>query len=188
MESPNLTLAALRDFLEGQVSRGELPKSSAISVRSHLKRVTDVLSTEEQSDVSRIDIDDAIRRFGNLNPKISQQSLRAYAARLRGLLDAFLTRQGLTPPARGGEVTARQVQGREARKHAARTRGTPRSTTTGRSPAPDPNVLAPAGLPYKFPLRPDLTVEIANVPRDLNLVEANRLAAFLRTLAEDFKP
>lgn len=50
------------------------------------------------------------------------------------------------------------------------------------SPAVSPS------LNYPFPLRNGIVVTISNLPRDLKLAEADRLAAFVRTLAEDYKP
>ena len=44
------------------------------------------------------------------------------------------------------------------------------------------------GFTYPFPLRSDHTIMISNVPRDLKTAEVDRLAAFLRSLAEDFQP
>lgn len=37
-------------------------------------------------------------------------------------------------------------------------------------------------LSYPFPLRPDLTIEIANLPRDLTAEECAKICAFIRTL------
>jgi hypothetical protein len=59
------------------------------------------------------------------------------------------------------------------------------STATLREPA---TADSAGGLNYPFPLRPDATIVLSRIPRDLKMAEVERITGFLRSLATDYSP
>jgi hypothetical protein len=142
--------------------------------------------------VTKLDLDTALRRFGNLNPDVAPQSLRDYRSRLERAISLFVgyRRDPLTFRVPGARRPSNSHAVREDphRKRAAGRKQKSGDATPDSGFAPAPTPILPQGLSYPFPLRPDVTLLVSNVPRDFKLTEAERVAAFLRSLSEDYKP
>lgn len=177
------SVAALLEFLSWAGRTGEMNPTTAEAWAVACRRVLGVDGdvTDEVSgiDVRSIDLDDYLRRFENLNrTKFTSGSLSTYKSRFVSAVTAYrswLTNEPWKPP-----------------KRTSRKSATPATTTKAPSP-PTPPLAAPSAetpahtstpllVPYKMPLRPDLMVDIA-LPADLTVRDANRIAAFVKSLA-----
>ncbi len=180
-------VADLLAFLEFAGNKGLVNPATARPWKSSAARVLGSLDAQEQTDVRNIDVPLAIRRFGNLNPDVSPQSLRDYKGRIDRAIEIFV--QYRTDP-----VSFKGVPQRQRRTAAipddAEARERPKTDTRHSSQSAAAQAMAgpQLGLSYPFPLRSGITVQISNLPRDFKLIEAERLSAFLRALTEDYKP
>ena len=77
-------------FLDYLADKGLMEKNTALSRKAAVSRVLGILHEDESSDVTAIDVDDLIARFGRLHGKdFTPQSLNTYKSRLRSALDDF---------------------------------------------------------------------------------------------------
>ena len=183
MNTPSLD--GLSKFLEWLGAKGMLPKATSGALKSSTSRVFGVLDSPP-NDVFKVDIEQTLRRFANLTPAVSPDSLRTYRARIEKALDLF--GRYLSNPVdfkidSSGPADARESSGKTLKLRKER-----HVESAGRMNVPVTQGVSTSsdGLSYPFPLRADLTVMLSNIPRDLKMGEAERLAAFLRALAEDF--
>lgn len=154
------------------------PTAKALSVAS--RRVFAGLTDEEGADLRSVDLETAVKRFGNKQAKeFTPKSLREYGQRAQRAVDQFL--RWRNDPA-GFSV---------------KTRSTPRSrrrssdghqSTNVATPIASDTTIAPVGLTSNgyqtsFPIRPGRVVTLSNIPVDLSAPEADRLAQFVRMLA-----
>ena len=165
---------------------GQLKSATASSMRSACERVLGILDEEARNDVAQIDVDDAIKRFHNLNPEVTPISLRTYKSRIGNAIEMFIAfrkdpanwQPGIKSRASRKSRTGAAAITKNGGSAATTDRGSEGGTASGSSPI--------ATLTIPFPLRPEVTVNISGLPRDLSLKECERLAAFLRPLAIDY--
>jgi hypothetical protein len=185
METPSLD--ALKKFLVWAGGNGAVKPATASAMKSCVGRVLGLINPPPD-DVFQIDLDAALRRFGNLNAEVSPGSLRTYQSRIQTALELFRRYResgphNFRPETRSGGQAQPSIKPLQRERH----RVTPRSAGPSNSPTPATSPLAD-GLAYPFPLRAEVNVMLSNIPRDLKLAEAERIAAFLKSLCEDFKP
>ena len=171
--------------------KGTLKKSTSSNLRAACDRVFTILETPEREDVAKIDVNDALQRFHNLNPSVSYESLRGYKSRVLKAIKLFLDfkkdpinwkPEMQTRPSRSTKSKT------QATNHDAPTThddDSPQSETP-RETQPPYRASSVSTLTIPFPLRADVTINIAGIPRDLTSAECERIAAFLRPLATDF--
>ncbi|WP_377297721.1 hypothetical protein [Rhizobium sp. SGZ-381] len=177
--------AALLEFLDYLARKGLMNKTTASSRKAAVNNVLGILDDDEAADVSKIDLDDVMRRFSNLNGlNYTSDSLTTYKSRVRSALDDFLSyleNPMAFRPSTGG--TARKSQER-ARVSLVETR---KRSTAASSPAVEqtseltPPAVATLILP--IPIRADLTVYIQGLPYDLTQAEASKIANVIRAMA-----
>ena len=195
------TGAGLSAFLLRLGERGEINQNTAANLRRAAEKV---LGIEDPSsvDIRNLDVDEILDRFENLNRlSYTDTSLQTYRSRFR--LGVELYQRFLAADPAWKSLIKRDTQrtggGRTAKKGGKGGEKQP-------SPWPDHTPLVslvtgpsrsrtvaseatehelPRLVTYDVPLRPDLLIRL-NLPVDLTLADAERLCAFVRSLA--FKP
>ncbi len=181
----NYSKPALLGFLDHLADKGLANANTAQALKIASGKILSDISSEEEADVRKVDVPLAIRRFNNKNPNLlSPKSLADYQRRVAIAIREFAR---YTDNPTGYNGLGRGVpsgKGDSAEKK-------PRK----REPAAEPQVenSSPAlpqtatGLTMAFPLRSDFLAQVV-LPRDLKTDEARRLAAFIATVAVDYKP
>jgi hypothetical protein len=178
--STGRTRADLLAFLDYLADKGLMARATVTARKVAANRVLGILSGAEASDVTALDLNEAMRRFGNLQGKdFTPASLQTYLSRLRSAVDDFKTY--LDNPL----VFRPRVQQRERR----RTEGKKEEvsgTSEEASVAPTSRAHASAPLVSSvlpIPLRADLTVYVQGLPFDLTDAEAAKIANVIRAMA-----
>lgn len=168
----------LLGFLEHAAEKGLLPPATATALAVACRNVLSVLSDEERSDLARLDLDAAIRRFQNKRAKdFTGPTLKEYGRRLHRAVNLFLDwRQD---PANFRAPTRATSPARRRRNS-----GAEEEPELPRAASPMPQYV-PGTYQTAVPLGVDRIVTLLNVPADLTKAEAKRLAAFVEMLAVD---
>jgi len=185
--STDLSPTGLRDFLLLAARKGWLAEATAGAMRSAANRVFGALDPEELVDVSKIDVDAALRRFATKSKgTVTPPSLQLYAKRIKAAIRYFNEYQkdpvNWKPPAtrtpddkgRSGNEERTRDRHRIGESHTSKVTGEVNGQVS----------QMPTGLTLPFPLRPDVVVTLSNVPRDLRRNECERISAFLNTLVQ----
>lgn len=184
----DFSFKALMDFLQYVEDHGLWKSNTAIGYRAAASKVEGDLTEQEASDVRQIDLDLLFQRFMNRNRvKVSPRTLATYRQRLQRAISEF--ERYLEDPidyrsAVGGGRSSAGGGGSKAK------RTTRKKSSEERVGPATGEVATRAGgagaqvLNIPFPLRSDFLASV-QIPRDLKKVEAERLAAFIKTLALD---
>ncbi|MBK8208495.1 MAG: hypothetical protein IPK87_17150 [Planctomycetes bacterium] len=178
------------EFVELAGSKGWYNSVTAAAIKSACERLFSILDDQEKGDVRRLELKVLVRRFANLNPKVSAPSLRTYSARVGKAIRDFVERQtnptGWQPNITAGRPSpaAERISGAAGKKR----KSSERQAGPAASSAAEHQSSRPlyGGLQHSFPLRADWVVRVDNLPMDLSMAEAERLSAWLRTMAVDF--
>jgi hypothetical protein len=180
---------ALIDFWEWGRAKGYVRPGTASDVLSAVRAVTEDLDQNEKENFLNLDPAELFRRFLNKRGrKLSIASQREYRFRLFRAIEAY--RAFHADPTRWPTVRTRGEKKTKSAGHVSRP--TPAAVSkSAQSDEPetelkDAPVSHSTSLTYPFPLRPGITVVIQRLPADLKLAEAERLGAFLKSLAEDY--
>lgn len=181
---PDYSRAALARFIEFVVAKGLVHPATAQGWRVATVKVLEDLSPTELQDVRTIDVESTFKEFLNRYPgRLSPASVGEYRRRVHRAIEEFVSWMAdpggyaFRPPARAAKADGRR------RPDAGSEAGSPpaRSRPVGQ-PGPRANNMS-----LEYPLRSDLLAQVT-VPRDLTVEEAQRMGAFLLTLAVDFRP
>ena len=182
---PDFSREALAKFLEMIESKGLGNAHTVGALKVASSKILGDLSPDEEADVRKVDVRLAVKRYNNKNPNLlSPRSLAEYERRTALAIREFV-RYHDDP--RGYEGI-----GRGAPTRPDRSEKKPRKAESGGTetavPVPTPQAASPtsSGLSLAFPLRQDFLAQVV-LPRDLKSDEARRLAAFIATLAVDYK-
>jgi len=165
--------------------KGLMNANTANGWTAACRKVLGIEKGWEQMDISKLDVDDLIKRFENLEKKtFTPRSLNTYGARFRQAHASYLSY--LTDP--GGwksvasERPARAGNGAGTKKRADLKAKTAESVSTP---------IVQVGLSergpvaeYPFPLRSNFTA-LLRLPRDLKAAEVKRLSTFMSALVSD---
>jgi hypothetical protein len=177
---------ALANFLDYLADKGLMERNTAQSRKFAASKILGILEEEEAADVTIVDVDDVVGRFGRLHGKeYTPQSLNTYKSRLRSALDDFRSflsnplafRPAVQPRTRQKPRLAKEDAAESA---AAERRPEPTRQASLTFPASD-NILP-------IPIRADLTVRIQGLPFDLTLGEAQKIAAVVTAMAQTQPP
>jgi hypothetical protein len=170
----------LLEFLAHAADRGLMPTPTAKALAVASRRVFASLTADERGDLRALDVDSAVKRFGNKHAKeFTPKSLREYGQRASRAVDQFL--RWRNDPAGFSVKTRSTVSSRKRMTEQA-----PSLDTTVAFETPAVSLTnAPGGYQTSFPIRPGRVVTIANVPNDLSKSEAERLAQFVKMLVVD---
>lgn len=178
-------LTALVEFLDYLANKGLMAKATAQSRKAAVKKVLGILTDDEVSDVTSVDIDDAISRFGNLHGQdYTPQSLVTYKSRVKSAIEDFESYLGnplgFRPSGSSRESTQKkkiQLKRPKARLDIQNTdvqEGTPRPKGDGPM----------AGSIVPIPIRQNLTVYVQGLPFDLTEAEAQKVANVVIAMAQ----
>lgn len=183
------TGAGLLAFLDRIGSHGEINPATARALRAAAKSVLAIEADPDGVDVRGIDVDNVLDRFENLNrARMKDDSMATYRSRFRiavAMYIAWLAKEpnwksaGKRRPAKSASNGGRHTSVRSRRS--GRTEPVAETGVTKTVPSEEP---APRMVVYDMPLRRDLLVRIT-LPVDLTTADADRVAAFVRSLAFD---
>ncbi len=157
----------LLKFLDYMGRKGLIPANTASARKAAANKVLQILSDDEAEDVTALDVDETVRRFGNkFRSDYTAESLQSYASRVRSSLDDFK---------RHCDDPLNFKVGRKSPYRPQRDRSASAKIEAAGSPQA-PVRSSPAVQVLPVALRPDLIVQIAGLPYDLSKVEAQRLA------------
>jgi hypothetical protein len=170
----------LLEFLTHASERGLMPAPTAQSLAVAVRNVFGVLGNDERSDLRNADIDGIVKRFTNKRAKeFNPNSLKEYGRRVHRAVELFL--RWRENPA-DFAVKTRTTNGAKRKERNSRTAPLALAHET------DDGELAhlprdSGGYQSSFPIRQGRVVTISNLPIDLSVAEAERLAQFVRMLA-----
>lgn len=173
----------LLEFLDYLAQKGLMNKTTAQSRKASANAVLSVLSEEEASDVTKIDLDDVMVRFHNLEgQKFTPGSLNTYKSRTRSAIDDYvrylenpLTFRAKTP---SGSRPKRSKEG----ENSLTPTNSPNSITSAKV-AERTNTPIGQDSILPIPLRVDLTVYVQGLPFDLTANEAKKIANVVLAMA-----
>ena len=172
-------------FLDYLGQKGFIPTATASARKASVNQVLSVLSDSEADDVTQLDIDDVMTKFGHLHgKKYSQGSVSTYKSRLQSSLEDF--KRYLENPMgfravrqnkeSGGAKPKKPKLRRPASNAASEGVGLQASVTSSSTPNELVNILP-------IPLRSDLTIHVRGLPFDLTKAEAERIANVVKAMA-----
>lgn len=172
-------------FLDYLGQKGFIPQATANARKASVNQVLSVLSDLEAEDVTQLDIDDVMTKFGHLHGrKYSQGSVATYKSRLQTSLDDFkrylenpMGFRAVRPARDKAVVIAKRVKLRKPQQNGSTENSSTQSSNQNSS---TPNELVNI-LP--IPLRSDLTIHIRGLPFDLTSAEAERIANVVKAMA-----
>ncbi len=169
----------LLEFLDHVGDKGPMPATTAQALAVATRNVLAILSDEEKVDLSRLDLDTAIKRFTNKRAKdFNPTSLKEYGRRVRRAVALFLNWR--EDPANFTVKT--RTTNAVRRKDKGYANGEPATRDTPAEQLPEE---AAGTYRSSVPVRPGLVVTLVNIPNDLTRAEAERIATFVRMLALD---
>jgi hypothetical protein len=172
----------LLDFLAHASQRGLMPAATAQALAVASRNIFGVLDDTERADLRKADLEAIIKRFANKRARdFNPSSLKEYGRRVQRAVDLFL--QWRENPADFSVKTRTTNVGRKKDRNSRAdplTVGSPDADLADRS-----TVRIQGGYQSSFPVRPGRVVTISNVPEDLSVAEAERLAQFVKMLAID---
>jgi hypothetical protein len=182
MDSKRSREAAL-DFLEYLAQKGLMAPATARARKASLNAVLGILDDKEAQDVTVINLDEVMKRFGHLQGKdYTPKSLTTYKSRVRSALDDFASYVE-NPLAFKPTVQTRE------RKSSGTNNSSAASNDSGVPPAESPRNQIPA-VPgrmasniFPIPIRADLTIYIQGLPYDLTPTEAKKIASVIQAMA-----
>lgn len=166
------------DFLTHASERGLMPATTTTSLAVAVRNVFGILTEDERGDLSRLDLDDVIRRFTNKRAReFSPSSLKEYGRRVHRAVDLFQSWRD--DPANFSVKTRTTSAGEKRRRNGG---ATPKSRDVPAETGADTPPANSGGYSSSISVRPDWVVTISNLPADLTPAEAERLAKFVRML------
>lgn len=179
-------------FLDAAISKGWLNVSTAKALRTATTKVLEIEAGWESIDLRSVGIDSMFGRFQNLRRNdYSDASLRVYRTRFGQAVKMYVARldndpnwqsygpstKGAGPSRSNGDsaTKSKKVSAKKAESAAPRLADV----------VPEVHKAESASLMrFPFPLRDDLDA-VLSLPRDLTKAEAQRLSAFLSSLARE---
>lgn len=169
--------AALIGFLNWTIEKNELVEATASALRTGCMKVLAVEDGWERLDLRSADLDSIVGRFKNKHRlDMKDRTREQYEQRFRQSVDMFLKWLAEDPTWKPAQ-RRRPSQGNGANAKPAQVTPTPPAPT-----AQTPVSSQSGMITYPFPIRPGLRGTI-QLPEDLTAREAQRIAAFIATLA-----
>jgi hypothetical protein len=171
---------AMVDHWTWAADKGLMNRNTAGGLRSASVRVFEVLGEGwDQTDISKVDIEDLLLRFQNLKKKdYRPEVLEVYKQRFRKAMGSYLgylaNPGGWKPNVREKSITSQRAE--RAPKHQPATQTVASVAVNGR--------LSSDEVEYPFPLRSGVLARLV-LPRDLTRDDVNRLSTFMSMLVVD---
>lgn len=171
---------ALCDFLDYLADKGLMQKNTVAARKAAVTKVLGILDDVEASDITTIDVEDAVSRFQRLHGRdYTPTSLIAYKSRLKSAVDDFLSYLNNPLAFRPSVQSRARMRTKTAREEQAESSSKPERRSEQARPIAMP---AAAGLILPIPIRPDLTVHVQGIPFDLTEAEARKIAAVVTAM------
>jgi len=171
----------LLNFLAHASDKGLMPASTATALGVASRNVLGMLDPSEREDLRTLKIDPVIERFITKRAKdFNPSSLKEYGRRVHRAIELFLSWRG--DPANFSVKKRATASPRKKDRP-----GQPERAAMSHEDE-NPPVTAPhdvGGYKSAIPIRPGTVVTVSNIPSDLTVAEAERLAKFVRMLAVD---
>lgn len=182
METNDGTGAGLLSFLDWAGRTGEMNPATARAWAATARAVLAVEAEPDTVDVRGLDVESLLDRFQMLNrTKYSSGSMTTYRSRFRQAVSAYQLWLDGDP----GWKPAKTRSNGNARKASKKAEQQSEAVTPAAEPvAPEASHAhsSPRMVAYDMPLRPDMLVRLT-LPVDLTSADAERVAAFVRSLA-----
>ena len=169
----------LLEFLDYLADKGLVARSTATARRAAASKLLGILSEEEAKDITKLDLDEVMARFQNLEgSSYTPGSLKTYLSRVRAAVedfDAYVNNPlGFRP----------NIRKRERPKANAKKPDGPKMAAAAKNPARvEPATTPMSSSIVPIPIRQDTTVFVQGLPFDLSEAEAERIANVIRAMA-----
>ena len=184
MHEKNYSLDALNKFLDFAAKKGVLKSNTVQSRKMASNKVFAVLDEHEKIDLRNVNIDHAFELFQNkYQNEYKPKSLQVYLSRVRTAVLDFI--RYVDNPAGFRPSTAQRTVNNNRSRQPNRNE---KLTTNIKNDGFDKEYfeadeLQPNGVIVPIPLRDNLIVKISNIPSDLTVAEANKLAGIIKAYA-----
>ncbi|MGA7656762.1 MAG: hypothetical protein WCA96_08295 [Methylocella sp.] len=164
--------------------KGLMAQATARARKAAVSKVLGILDENEARDVTSIDLDAVMSRFGHLQGKgYTPQSLVTYKSRAKAALDDFASYVE-NPLAFKPSVQARERKPVSGKASSSATRNIAEGMALETPRQSAPAVAGPmANSILPIPIRADLTVHIQGLPFDLTEAEARKIASVIQAMA-----
>ncbi|QTR52044.1 hypothetical protein [Thiothrix unzii] len=184
MSDKDYSLDALNRFFDYAAIKGILKRNTAQSRKLAANKILSILEAHEKTDLRLIDIESVFDRFQNLqSTDYKPESLQVYLSRLRTALSDFFSYVGnpssFKPASNQQRSRSKSSNGNNTKKQG--TDSVEDNSTEKVVRAITHHDIEHIVVPV--PLREGLTIKISNLPADLTVSEANRLAAIIKAFA-----
>ncbi|MYB76103.1 MAG: hypothetical protein F4X83_03205 [Chloroflexi bacterium] len=171
--------ANLLEFLKYLADKGLIAKNTANARRAAAGKVLQILSDEEAHDVTKLNLDEVMSRFQNLEGKgYTPASLATYRARIKTAVDDF---ENYLENPLGFKPTVRRRESNKPKSATSARREQPKSSSGASHSNTAPQLMSKSIVPV--PIRQATTVYIQGLPFDLSEAEADRIANVIRAMA-----
>ena len=175
---------AALEFLEYLAQKGLMAPATARARKAAVNAVLGIPDDQEAQDVTTLNLDDVMSRFGHLQGKeYTPQSLVTYKSRVKSALDDFASYVdnplAFKPSLQGRE--RKPASGKTAPSATRNDSGGPGSEVPRHSTPAMARPMANNILP--IPIRADLTIHIQGLPFDLTEAEAKKIAGVIQAMA-----
>ncbi len=172
------------EFLEYLAQKGLMAPATARARKAAVNTVLGILDSREAEDVTSINLDDVVSRFGHLQGKdYTPQSLRTYKSRVKSALDDFASYVE-NPLAFKPNIQNRERRPTPNKPASSTTRNIADNSIPDVSRVSGPAVAGPmASSILPIPIRADLIIHIQGLPFDLTEAEAKKIASVIQAMA-----
>jgi hypothetical protein len=165
----------LTDFLDFLGKKGLMNAATVAARKAAANTLLGILSEEEASDISDIDLDDLSRRFLNLKgSNFKPESVRVYKSRVFGALNDYKSYK--RDPLKFRPSIVIQKPSLTLKQDRPETV----NTKERRDNLDDAREIA-----FPVPIRPDKIVRLVGIPSDLTKREATKIANVIMALAQN---
>lgn len=177
--------AGLIGFLNWTIQKSELVDATASALRTGCLKVLAVEDNWEDIDLRTANLDNIISRFKNKHRMdMKDRTREQYEQRLRQSVEMYLKWLDDDPTWKPAQRKKASLNGGTVTQNAAvaPVPAEVRAEMPSRQEPPKPGMIV-----YPFPIRPGLRGKI-ELPENLTMKEAKRIAAFISTLAVEDEP
>jgi hypothetical protein len=175
MTEKDYSQTAFLEFLRHAAVAGLISPATARSRKLAAEQLMVQLKTAERRDLRQLDVDELCSRFHKLQGStIRPENIQLYNERLSSGLKDFIAWTA-------DPVSFTSVEGEKSEATLVAARDTP-----GQAQAREELALNPPRSPHDIfpvPIREDLVVYLQNIPLDMTVAEASKIAAVVRALA-----
>lgn len=181
--SSGRTREDLAEFLNYLANKGLMAGATVAARKAAASKILGILDEDEAADVTAINIDDVVDRFGRLHGKnYTTDSLLTYRSRLKSAISDFKSYSDNPLAFRPNSQTRDKSNGKEPKDRAQAPSRSERIETRPEPPRPSTVPIASSHI-LPIPLRADLTVYIQGLPFDLTEAEARKIAGVVSAMA-----